>query len=221
MGIPLLVHMAQQGRLPIVRFLVEERDHDPSATRVDGQYSALHWARGLDVVQYLIEHGANGRALTSFGDSIPSQQVRHGQVDVVDYLLGLGEERVSRANLLHWLWPHPEMLRVLCRHLDAAALAKPIEPGLGESHAPLVLHRILERGIRGLDVDTEAKDVLECVDILLDHGFDPTLYDYSGRLPWHVVQDLQTAEPLRQALAARLVKYDGERKRPRRWRKKW
>jgi hypothetical protein len=53
MGIPLLVHMAEQGHIDIVRFLVEERGHDPSGRRMDGHYTALHWAKGPDVVRYL------------------------------------------------------------------------------------------------------------------------------------------------------------------------
>lgn len=219
MGIPLLVHRAEQGREDMVRFLIEERGHDPSVARGDG-YAALHWAEGLDLVRYLIERGADGKALTGFGDSVVAQQVRRGHVDVVDYLLGLGEERVSRANLLHWVGAEPEMFRVFCRHVGVATFQQPIPTSLWESYPPLALQRVLQSGIngQGTGLRINAEDIVECVDILLAHGCDPMLRDHSGRLPYHVVQDLlpDTEDPLRQQLDARLARYDGPRKRPRR-----
>lgn len=217
MGVPLLVYMAERGHENIVRFLIEQRGHDPNIPRADGRYTALHWATGLDLVRYLIEQGADCKALTSFGDSVVAQQIRSGQADVVDYLLGLGEERVSRANLLQWLEARPEMLRVLCRH--DIAMGEPIAPNFGEDHAPLALHRILQSGIENRQSGPgDGKDLLECVDILLAQGWDPTLRDSGGRLPYHMVQDLlpDTDDPLRQQLDARLSRFDGPRKRPRR-----
>jgi ankyrin repeat protein len=217
MGVPLLVFIAQRGHEDIVRFLIEQRGHDPSVARADGRYTALHWATGLDLVRYLIEQGADSKALTSFGDSVVAQQIRSGQADVVDYLLGLGEERVSRANVLQWLEANPEMLRVLCRH--GIALGEPIEPNFGEEHATLAMHRILQSGTENRKSEPgDGKDLLECVDILLAQGWDPNQRDSGGRLPYHMVQDLlpNTDDPLRQHLDARLSRFDGPRKRPRR-----
>jgi len=224
MDVPLVVFMADRGHADIVRFLVEERGHDPNSARLNGNYTPLHWAKGLDQVRFLVEQGGDPNALTDFGDSVLAQQLRSRQADVVDYLLGLGEARASRAQLLHWLDATPEMLRTLCRH--DIALHEPIPSTFGEPYSTLALHRVLRSGIaawcqakRTEDKAAAATSLVDCVDILLEHGFDPSRRDGSGLLPFHVLVDNlpHPEEPLRQRLDARLAQYDGPRKRsPRR-----
>ena len=75
MGIPLLVRMAEKGAHEVVRFLVEERGHDPNKKRQDGGYTALHWAAKLETVRYLMARGADACSLTTWGDSVLAQQL--------------------------------------------------------------------------------------------------------------------------------------------------
>lgn len=220
MGVPLLVYMAENGSLDIVRFLLDERGHDPNIARKDGNYTALHWAKSLDTVRLLIERGGDANALTSFGDSVLAQQFRTGQAEVIDYLLGLGEEKAARANLLHWLEPNPEILRVLIRH--GIPLDQPITPTFPDNHyPPLAMQRILSSGLDKWERTKEkttkaeiARDILECIDILLAQGWNPMTYDESGRLPYHVIEDWlpDTDQPLRRALDERLARHNGARK---------
>jgi len=218
--LPLLVHMAENRHLGIVRFLVDEQQHDPNVARQDGLYTALHWAKDIAIVRFLIERGGDLNALTSFGDSVLAQQLRYGQAEVVDLLLGMPEEEASRANLLHWLNANPEILRVLLKH--RIPLDQPLAPtGYIGWFPSLAMQSVLDEGLvewlhaksNMADKAVTAKNVLECVDILLAQGWDASRRDGAGRLPYHVVQDWlpDTNEPLRRALDERLAKYDGER----------
>lgn len=221
MGIPLLVHAADRGFDDVVRFLVEERGHSPNARRENGGYSALHWAKELGSVRFLMERGADPAALTTSGDSVLAQQLRRDHVAIVDYLLSLGEERASRANLLHWLGTQPEMLRVLIAH--GVRLDRPIQQRFGERHRPRALQRVLRTGLDDYQRCQEASErersadrLVECVELMLESGVDPRVRDCSNLLPFHLVQDAipDAGDSLRRRLDVILGAFDGAREDP-------
>lgn len=221
MGTPLLVDVAEKGLHEVVRFLVEERGHSPNARREDGGYSALHWARELVTVRYLVGRGGDASALTTWGDSVLAQQLRHDHVGNVDYLLSLGDRRASRAQLLHWLGVQPEMVRVLIRH--GVDLSRPIERRFGERHRPRPLQRVLRTGVdKYLEGEKDsareaiANRLVDCMELLLEGGADPRARDCSNRLPYHLVEDapLASRDPLRRRLERLLSPFGGPREDP-------
>ncbi len=222
MGLPLVVHAAQEGNLPILRHLIEERGQDPNATRKKGGYSALHWAKGREVVEYLVSQGADPKAVTDFGDSVVAQLVRQKQPEPIAFLLALGRERISTANAWHWLdeCPTVDMVTTLLRGGVSPSDVAP--ETFGEDHPTLVLHRLLRTGIHEYaDAAPEEREsagqrLTAFVELVLEHGFDPTVRDGYNQLAWHVVEDHRDVldAALFDRLTALLGPYDGERVDP-------
>ncbi len=92
---------AEQGRMEIVRYLVEA-GADVNATTPDrtGEVTPLRFAitnGDIEMVQYLIDNGADVNKANNQGWTPLMTAVRHGYVDIIDVLLEAGADLNART----------------------------------------------------------------------------------------------------------------------------
>ena len=86
---PPLFHAAANNHAHVVRFIVSQSNTTINALN-DQKNTPLHWAAlngHIDTVQILLENGADGRLINSFGKSASTLAEEHGHMDVVNLIL--------------------------------------------------------------------------------------------------------------------------------------
>lgn len=92
---------AQQGRMEIVRYLVEAgADVDATTNTQTGEVTPLRYAitnGDLEMVEYLITNGADVNKANEQGWTPLMTAARHGEVDIIDTLLAHGANLRART----------------------------------------------------------------------------------------------------------------------------
>ena len=191
----------------IVKHLVTYHSQDVNACSLYKISTPLHWAsfRGhVEVVRYLLEHGANVTAQGEDGSMALHWASRKGHIQVICVLLQhKADAKAQDKNKLTPLHQassrgHADSARVFLEHgVDATAQDKngwtPLHYAAFEGHAK-VARVLLEHGVDATVQNKNGRTPLhhastegnlEVTRVFLEHGVDATRQDNDGRTPLH------------------------------------
>ncbi|KAL4914745.1 ankyrin repeat-containing domain protein [Aspergillus aurantiobrunneus] len=186
---------AQEGRTDAVKLLLAHRDININHKDASGTTALTCAAEAgfYDLVEALLDNGADTEVQQegSEGTAI-MRAIDHGEVSIVQLLINRGANvhhtDVFYRGLLHSAAVNrrSEILRILLAHDPT------LDVNMQDVHGKTTLHDIARMGD------------LETVDVLLEHGADPTIKDNYGRTPIRVAHESHHPAILETLRAARV-----------------
>jgi ankyrin repeat protein len=191
----------------IAKHLVSEYSQDVNACGLHKMSTPLHWASSkghVEVVRYLLEHGANVTAQSQDGSMPLHWASQKGHIQVIRTLLQHKADAKARdknkSTPLHRASSrgYAGSARIFLEHgVDATAQDKngwtPLHCAAFEGHVE-VTHVLLKHGVDTTMQDKDGRTPLhhassegnlEVTRVLLEHEVDATAQDKDGRSPLH------------------------------------